>query len=300
MRPVEARGAGNSDMAGQVVTSSGRLNVRSGGSSGAAVVSSLGKGSYVTLVSKSGVWWRVEYARGKFGYCHSDYIRVLDSRFATVVTQSGGLNVRNGAGTSHSKIGSLAKGEAVVVLAESGSWSRILYHGTKTGYVSSQYLSAKFPRVSLDVLNFKQMDPRWADVVIGDSGKTIAQIGCATTAIAMMESKRTGSVINPPEMVRKLTYTPTGNVYWPSHYRVITNEAGYLEAIYELLRQGKPVLLGCRNSAGKQHWVVVTGFTGGAELTESDFIIRDPGSNNRGNLRQFLDVYSIFYKFFHY
>ena len=298
--PVKALGAGDSVKAGQVVTNSGRLNVRSKASTGAAVVAGLGRGSYVILSEKSGSWWRVEYARGKFGYCHQDYIRVVDSRVATVQTQSGSLNVRSGAGTSYSKTGSLARGENVLVLSESGGWSRILYHGIKTGYVSSSYLSAKYPRVSLDVPNFKQMDVRWAEVEIGQSGKTMAQIGCATTAIAMMESKRTGIVKYPPDMAKNLTYTPSGSVYWPSHYRVVTDGNGYLKAIYDLLRQGKPVLLGCRDSYGKQHWVVVTGFAGGAKLTESDFIIRDPGSNNRSNLRQFLDIYPYFYKFFHY
>ena len=298
--PVRAMGAENSARAGQVVTTSGRLNVRSRGTTGAAVVSSLGRGSYVILSEKSGSWWRVEYAKGKFGYCHQDYIRVVDSRAATVVTQSGGLNIRSGPGTSHSKIGSLNRGEGVLVLSEAAGWSRILYHGTRTGYVSSAYLSAKYQAVSLNVPDFKQMDDRWAEVIIGQSGKTMAQIGCATTAIAMMESFRTGTVIDPRGMSQKLSYTPSGSVYWPSHYRVTTEAAGYLEAVYDLLSRGKPVLLGCRNSAGKQHWVVVTGFAGGGKLTASDFIIRDPGSNNRSNLQQFLDIYPHFYKFFHY
>lgn len=287
-------------MAGQVATASGRLNVRSQGSSGAAVVAGLAKGSYVTLISKSGVWWRVEYARGKFGYCHQDYIRAVGGSSATVATRSGGLNVRSGPGTSHSKIGSLSRGEGVLVLSEAAGWSRILYHGAKTGYVSSSYLSAKYQSVSLDVPNFKQMDDRWGDVLIGQSGKTMAQIGCATTAIAMMESFRTGSVIYPQDMAKKLTYTPSGSVYWPSHYRVTTDSTGYLESIYDLLRRGKPVLLGCRNSSGKQHWVVVTGYAGGAKLTASGFMIRDPGSNNRSSLQQFLNNYPTFYKFFHY
>ncbi len=300
VRPQKARGAENSAMAGQVVTTSGRLNVRSRGASGAAVVTSLAKGSYVMLSEKSGSWWRVEYAEGKFGYCHQDYIRVVDSSSANVAIQSGGLNVRSGPGTSYKKIGSLSKGEGVLVLSESAGWSRILYHGTKTGYVSSTYLSSKYREISLDVPNFKQMDDRWADVLIGQSGKTMAQIGCATTAIAMMESRRTGTVIYPPDMAKSLTYTASGSVYWPSHYYVTTDGTGYLETIYNLLSQGKPVLLGCRNSYGKQHWVVVTGFSGGGTLTASDFIIQDPGTNNRSNLQQFLDNYPVFYKFFHY
>lgn len=300
LTPLKARGAEDPAKAGQVVTNSGRLNVRSQGASTAPVVATLNKGSYVVLSEKTGSWWRVEYAKGKFGYCHQDYIRVVDSSSATVATQSGNLNVRSGAAVSYSKVGSLSRGEEVLVLSRTAGWSRILYHGTKTGYVSSSYLSAKYKAVSLEVPNFKQMDERWGDVMIGQSGKTMAQIGCATTAIAMMESKRTGNVIYPPDMAENLTYTPSGSVYWPSHYRVVTDSTGYLKAIYDLLSRGKPVLLGCRDTYGKQHWVVVVGCSGGAELTASDFIIRDPGSNNRSNLQLFLDIYPIFYKFFHY
>ena len=40
--------------------------------------------------------------------------------------------------------------------------------------------------------------------MIGSSGKTIAQIGCATTGIAMLESYRTGSNIYPDAMSRKI------------------------------------------------------------------------------------------------
>lgn len=175
--PVQARAADADSRAGAVTTASGRLNVRSQPSPTAAAVASLNKGSYVTLMSKSGDWWRVEYAKGKFGYCHGDYITVVAGSPVTVSTRSGGLNVRSGPGTSYAKTASLARGETVILLSTASGWSRVLYHGTKTGYVSSQYLSAKYGAVSLDVPNFKQTDSRWADTLIGQSGKTMAQIG---------------------------------------------------------------------------------------------------------------------------
>ena len=286
--------------AGVVSTSGGRLNVRSSASTGASVVTSLSKGSFVTLISKSGSWWQVEYAKGKYGYCHADYIQTASGSATTVATQSGNLNVRSGAGTSYARTGSLSKGETVIVLSSSGSWSRILYHGTKTGYVSSQYLSTGFASVSLSVPNYKQMDSRWAGVQIGTSGKTISQIGCATTAIAMMESYRTGTTIYPDAMAAKLTYTATGSVYWPSNFVTVTNSANYLNGIYAQLKQGKPVLFGAKNSYGKQHWVVITGFTGGAALSASGFSVQDPGSNSRTTLQQFLNEYPTFYKYFYY
>ena len=127
----------------------------------------------------------------------------------------------------------------------------------------------------------------------------MAKIGCATTAIAMMESHRTGTTITPDAMAKKLTYTATGNVYWPSYYTVVTQKADYLTNILSLLRQGKPVLFGAKNAYGSQHWVVITGFTGG-NVSAQNMTIYDPGSGGRVNLQQFLDAYPTFYKYFCY
>ena len=286
--------------AGAVTTASGALNVRNGASSASAKVAALKKGTYVTLLSKSGSWWHVEYDKGKYGYCHADYITVVEGTPVTVNTKSGNLNVRSGAGTAHSKTGTLGKGETVILLSETGEWSRVLYHGTKIGYVSAQYLSSQYPAVSLWVPNLKQADERWANTIIGSSGKTIAQIGCATSAIAMVESHRVGRTIYPDEMASRLRYTPTGSVYWPEHFTAVTEVGNYLEKVYQLLKQGKPVLLGAVNNYGSQHWVVVTGFVGGRNLSSSGFTIQDPGTWSRTNLQQFLNAYPKIYKFFFY
>lgn len=302
--PVKSYAATSSSQAGIVSVSSGTLNVRKSASASAAVAASLSKGSYVTLISKYGSWWYVEYGKDQYGYCHSDYISTVSGSPATVNIQSGTLNVRGGAGTSYAVTGSLAKGETVIVLMTSGDWKYILYHGTKTGYVSARYLSGSqsngYSAISLSVPNFKQTDSRWANVTLGSSGKTISQIGCATTGVAMIESYRTGMTIYPDAMSKKLTYSSTGSVYWPSNYTAVTNNSGYLAGIYEQLKLGKPVLFGAKTSAGGQHWVVITGFTGGDTLTASGFTINDPGSSSRTNLRQLLNAYPVFYKYFYY
>ena len=295
--PVKVQASGRK--AGIVITAGSNLNVRFSPTAGSTVLAKLSKGSYVTLVSKAGAWWQVEYAKGRYGYCHGDYIREVSSNTASVTTGGSNLNVRSGGGAGYARIGSLPKGEQVVILSSAGGWSRILYHGTKTGWVSSQYLSAG-SAISLAVPSFKQTDSRWANVIIGSSGKTMAQIGCATTAIAMMESYRTGAVTTPAAMAQKLRYTASGSVYWPSHYSVVTNPSGYLSTVYALLKAGKPVLFGARNSYGGQHWVVITGYSGGSTLSPADFTILDPGSGSRTTLQQFLRDYPNFCKFFHY
>ena len=302
--PVSGHTAAADFSAGIVVTDGSRLNVRSGAGTASSVITSLDKGSYITLIGRSGAWWKVEYAQGQYGYCHADYIQTVSAAAAAVQTQSGRLNVRNGAGTAYAVVASLEKGETVLILSSANGWSRILYHGVRLGYVSSRYLSqvqtAVYSRITLPVPSYKQTDSRWAGVLIGNSGKTMAQIGCATTGIAMMESYRTGATVTPDVMSKKLTYTVSGSVYWPGYYTAVTNSVGYLSVIYNQLKQGTPVLLGAAKSTGGQHFVVVTGFAGGNSLTASGFTVNDPGSSSRTTLQQFLNDYPVFYKFFYY
>ncbi len=303
--PAFAADAGS--RAGTVSTSSGRLNVRSGPSTAHAVVSSLSKGETVTLLEKSSGWWRIEYANGQYGYVSASYIQEIAGSYAMKVKTAGGsLNVRTGAGTGYAVKDSLPNGRTIVVLSSSNGWAKVLYHGKSIGYVSASYLASAsgnaasgYTAVRLSVVSYKQNDARWANIKIGTSGDTIGSSGCTTTALAMTESYRTGTTITPAAMASRLTYAPAGWLYWPSNYVISTDGSNYLQAIYNLLKSGKPVILGMRKANGSQHWVVVTGFTGGA-LTAANFTIHDPGSNSRTTLSSFISIYPNFYKTVYY
>ena len=303
--PIKSYGATLTSQAGIVSITSGKLNVRKSASTSSIILTSLTKGSYVTLISQSGNWYYVEYADSKYGYCHKNYIKLDSGKTATVKTNSTSLNVRSGGGVNYAIKDSLPKGEFVIVLSTSNGWSKILYNGTKTGFVSNQYLSinstsTNYSNVSLNVPSFKQTDSRWANVKIGTSGKTIGQIGCATTAIAMMESYRTGTTIYPDAISKKLSYSSTGNVYWPNNYKVVTSSSEYLSKIYAKLKEGKPIMFGAKKASGSQHWVVITGYNGNGTLTASGFTINDPGSSKRTTLQHLLNEYPTFYKYFYY
>lgn len=293
--------------AGKVKTTSTALNVRSSASSTSTVKARLSKDSYVTLISKSGSFWRVQYSASGYGYCHADYIETYSTKVRTVKTTSGRLRVRSSASGSADIKDYLSSGTQVTVLSTSGSFSRILYNGRKRGYVASSYLTTEastsdssYRAIKLSVPSFKQTDSRWANVTLGASGQTIGKIGCATTAIAMLESYRTGTTIYPNAMAKKLSYTSGGAVYWPSHYTIITSSSGYLSKIYNLLKAGKPVLVGAKKANGSQHYVVVTGVKATSTLTTSSFYINDPGSTTRKTLNQFFADYPNFYKMMHY
>lgn len=280
--------------AGTVTTYSGSLYVRS--SPGGNIISSLARGSNVAIVSEENGWYKVEYTSGNYGYSHSDYIDPIEnSTYKQVKTTSGRLYVRSSpAGTI---INSLASGTRVAVISETNGWSKIVYYGNSTGYVSSNYLAAigetpnKYRSISLKVPDYKQTDSRWANHKIGSTNYTIGDIGCTTTAIAMTESYRTGTTIYPNKMEDKLSYNSGGSLYWPSNYATTTDFNNYLARIYSLLEQGKPVIIGAKKANGSQHWVVVTGVKQTDSLKPTDFIINDPGTSTRTNLGQFFSIY---------
>ena len=84
-------------------------------------------------------------------------------------------------------------------------------------------------------------------------------------------------------------------------YTVETYSAGVSQAnmqhIYELLRDGKPVVLGSKKGSYGMHFVIVTGYTGDGEYFKaSDFTIHDPGYSARFTLADHLAEYSSLYK----
>lgn len=301
--PTSTKAAESDLKAGIVNIESGWLNVRKEPTAASETIAKLNKSDYLTLITKTGNWWYVEYSDRKYGYCSSSYISVVSSNIKYVNIKSGTLNVRSKAGTESEIIGSLTKGESILQLSTVGNWSYILYNGNKTGYVSTWYISdriIKYPSLKLSVPSYKQTDQRWANVKLGTSGKTIKDIGCATTGIAMMESYRLGYNIYPDAMSKKLKYTSSGSVYWPSHFYQITSKTDYLSKIYSILESGKPVLLGAKNRYGSQHWVVITGYLGGDSLTASGFTVNDPGSKTRTTLQDLFNTHPTFYKYLYY
>ena len=136
----------------------GGLNVRSGAGTGYSVIGSLSNGSKVEIVETSGTWYKIKYGSG-YGYVSKDYITVSSSSSGNssssstgssssssttiqsgTVKVNGGLNVRSGAGTGYSVIGSLSNGSKVEIVETSGTWYKIKY-GSGYGYVSKDYIT---------------------------------------------------------------------------------------------------------------------------------------------------------------
>lgn len=289
---LPAFAAADSPAAAKVKTGGANLNVRAGASTGKAVISKLADGTWVTLLEKSGDWWKVRYNETQTGYCHAAYLAVRASSYHTTVSTTA-LNVRKGAGTSYAVKTQLQRGDAVSVLSEADGWSHVLYRGVSLGYVASRYLASH--AVAFDVPRYLQTDARWKNVAIGTDGGTIGSIGCTTTCLAMMESFRTGKTVTPRDMAAKLRYQANGTLYWPAGYDTALAEADVLRQILDVLQTGKPVIFGSKKQSGTQHWCIVTGWRGGA-LSDEAFTVNDPASSSRTTLAAFRALYPTPYK----
>lgn len=289
-----------------VTTQGGNLNVRQKASLSSEIVATLPNKRNVAVYGKSGDWYKVEYKKGKYGYCHGDYLTPKKNSYrAYVNTANGSLNVRKGRGTAYEVKDKLSDGTLVTVISEGTSFHKIIYNGTKTGYAAKAYLEKaplSYKKLSLSVPSYKQTDARWKNVSIGTQGGTIGTIGCTTTSLAMTESYRTGTTVTPTMMRNKLSYTASGSLFWPTNYNTeLVSSGDYLKRIYDVLSTGKPVILGAKSNAGKQHWVVVTGHTANtAGLSKSRFTVNDPGSKTRITLSDFLSEYQNVYKVAYY
>ena len=248
--------------AAQVAVSAGSLNVRAGAGTQHAVIGSLQKNGFVTVLSSSGAWHKVQFAPNKTGYAYASYLKPVSSVCKSVSTAGGRLNVRTGAGTGYPAVTALINGSDVLSLSSENGFDRILFNGSSLGYASSRYLVAKtgsqFPALALSVPDYKQTDSRWANLTVGASGQSMARIGCVTTCLAMTESVRLSGTVTPKQMLQRLQYTPGGAVYWPGEYDQ-SQSADYLKTIYDKLKSGVPVIVGSKKNNGGQHFVVVTG-----------------------------------------
>ena len=140
---------------GTVVNVHSVLRVRSEASLNSEVVGYLTNGCSVNILGENGDWYNINY-NGKSVYVSKEYVQVSggasnSSESSSQETRSGksgqvvnvhsSLNVRSGASTSSSVIGSLSNGSKVTIVGESGSWYKINY-GNTTGYVSKDYVQA--------------------------------------------------------------------------------------------------------------------------------------------------------------
>jgi len=115
------------------------LNVRSGPGTSYSKIGSLKKGAVVTIEETVGGWYKISGSVN--GYVSADYVTLGAEAAAEPLrgmVTTGVLNVRSGAGTSYSKVGTLKRGATVTIEETVGGWYKI--SGSVNGYVSADYV----------------------------------------------------------------------------------------------------------------------------------------------------------------
>ena len=137
-----------------VVNCNTSVNVRSGAGTTNSIIGQGKKNAQFTLLAtvkvNGATWYKVQYTSAQVGYIHEDYIKVSDAgsggtttgHIATIVNCNHSVNVRSGAGTNYSKIGTAPKNQQYACLGVSsdGNWYQIQYTATQKGYVHKNYI----------------------------------------------------------------------------------------------------------------------------------------------------------------
>lgn len=128
---------------GTVAAGSSVLNVRSEGTTSSTVLTKLSTGKQVELLGRTENNWYQISVDGITGFVSGEYLDVSEADAAAlpaiqdpfyVSVTASSLNIRSGAGTGTSKVGSLPKGSVVKVLETVDGWYRL-----ENGYISAEY-----------------------------------------------------------------------------------------------------------------------------------------------------------------
>ena len=124
------------------------VNLRSGASTGTAVISTLSKGTKLTAMGRNGSFYLVQTSGGTQGYVSANYLsksKVSSSSSAssstayTKTVTASYVNMREGGGLSYDVVRVLSRGTKVEVLYTGNYWTRVRYGGD-TGWIKNIYL----------------------------------------------------------------------------------------------------------------------------------------------------------------
>ena len=126
------------NLVGTVTTAGTGLNLRSGPSTLSPVIASMPNGSTVEIIGEQNGFYQIIF-NGQTGWASSAFIQPA-ARAATVTTQGGNLNLRNGPNTSSSIIASMPNGSRVTVTNIFGNFYEVNWNG-RIGYASKDFIT---------------------------------------------------------------------------------------------------------------------------------------------------------------
>jgi uncharacterized protein YgiM (DUF1202 family)/beta-N-acetylglucosaminidase len=225
---LNVNGSGNVDNAPSIgsATTTARLNLRSGAGTNHSIITTLNKGQKVELLKKQGGWYQVK-AGNRTGWVSADYLNVNGSSNADSAPSIGSatttarLNLRSGAGTNHSIITTLNKGQKVELLKKQGGWYQVKA-GNRTGWVSADYLNVSNNQAKTEAV----------ETVI-DRGTTTARLNLRVepnTSSKIMTTLNNGQQL---DILKK-----QGSWY----YVKVGSQTGWVSSQYVKLTEAKPTV----------------------------------------------------------
>ncbi|MEA5016699.1 MAG: SH3 domain-containing protein [Candidatus Limiplasma sp.] len=145
-------GGDGQGMSAIVATQSGSLNLRMEASAGSPILTTIPKGTQITVTSRGDTWSAVRY-NGISGYVMTSFLQFTDQgdggpsqptdppggTTAWVATQSGSLNLRAEPRAGSAILTTIPKGATVTVHQRGAEWSHVTYLGV-TGHVMTVFL----------------------------------------------------------------------------------------------------------------------------------------------------------------
>ncbi|MDP4094944.1 MAG: SH3 domain-containing protein [Bacillota bacterium] len=137
------------------------LRLRSGPGLSYGAVGELQKGQTVSIIGQSGNWLKVQTNSGKTSWVDGRYIKKASAVTSNATVSASAkpasgqsrnvttaiLYMRSGPGTTYKVVGSLKRGQSVVLLDKSGNWAKVQTSSGKVSWVNSKYLSVSKPVV---------------------------------------------------------------------------------------------------------------------------------------------------------
>lgn len=132
---------------------------------------------------------------------------------------------------------------------------------------------------------YSQRDPRWANLLMGNSGLTVGRAGCVITDIAMLTTYFLPAK-TPMKLLHQLKFTNEGKIIWASasfenfawYKRVYNRDEREIEVHIK-----NPRLAVILEVANRSHWVVATGY----ELLSKKIRIADPWTGDRASMDRY-------------
>ena len=125
------------------------LNIRNGRGTNHKILTTMPKGTEVSVSEISGGWGKVSY-KGHTGYSAMKYlslIKTVATNYKVNTGSSKGLNLRSSRNTSSRVLLSIPNGTPLAITDISNGWGKTTYKG-KTGYVYMQYVSSQKSLIS--------------------------------------------------------------------------------------------------------------------------------------------------------